>query len=118
MTISSLYVATAGTTALGFGAHQPGALNFGNDVGWINQMHTEHHGHPLERTPGSSACATNGVGRLLQGLQISDDVVDIPAFGEPSIRHAVTLHLGLRVLDVLAQIISSQTRFARFIGFE
>jgi hypothetical protein len=28
-----------------------GALNFGNDVGWINQMHTEHHGHPLERTP-------------------------------------------------------------------
>ena len=84
---------------------ETGGVNLGNDVGWINQMHTEHHGYPLERTPVLRLARQMALPGLLQGLQISDDVVDILAFGEPSIRHAVTLHLGLRVLDVLAQII-------------
>src|SRR6476646_12253076 len=41
---------------------------------------------------------------LLQSFQVGDDVVDILAVRQPAIRHAVTLHLGLRILDVRAQI--------------
>ena len=47
-----------------------GALNFGNDVGWINQMHTEHHGHPLERTPVLRLARQIALPDLLQGVPV------------------------------------------------
>src|SRR5262249_15893269 len=42
---------------------------------------------------------------LLKDLQIGDDIVDVLGIGESAIRHAVALHLRLRVLDIGAQII-------------
>src|SRR5438105_1806290 len=43
--------------------------------------------------------------RLLEDFQIGDDVIDILGIGHSAIRHAVALHLRLRVLDIGAQII-------------
>src|SRR5262249_58637227 len=43
--------------------------------------------------------------RLVEDLQIGDDVVDILGIGHSAVGHAVALHLRLRVLDIGAQIV-------------
>src|SRR2546430_17692470 len=43
--------------------------------------------------------------RLLEDLQIGDDVLDVCGIGNAAIGHAVALHLCLRVLDIGTQII-------------
>src|SRR5205809_944557 len=42
---------------------------------------------------------------LFEDLQISDDILDVLRVAQPTIGHAVALHLRLRILDVGAQII-------------
>src|ERR1700730_8025086 len=70
------------------------------DIGIRGRLYTIRHGFSMAIAPPP----TRPSARLFVVLEESDDVVDVLGIAQAPEWHVVALHLGLRVLDVIAQI--------------
>ncbi len=90
--------ASASSTRARMTALSPISLRRSSSIRKI-RMHIACNDRPVSR-----AGARSGVRLLFQRHEIGDDVVHVAWVGEPGKRHAIALHLGLRVGEILPQV--------------